>query len=93
MVEILIKRPEAQVFSSVGDGAWVPRAMRAPRWQVSRNTEGQQYRLNAYRVLLTRARAGLAIYVPRGDDDDPTRPPVEFDAIYDALVASGCAAL
>jgi hypothetical protein len=27
---------------------------------------------NAYRVLLTRARQGMVVIVPRGDDEDPT---------------------
>ena len=30
---------------------------------------------NAYRVLLTRARQGMAIFVPPGNPADPTRPP------------------
>jgi hypothetical protein len=64
--------------------------MRAPTWQVIRRPESTRYRLNSYRVLLTRAREGLCIYVPRGSADDPTRSPREFDAIAAALIAAGC---
>jgi hypothetical protein len=75
----------------IWDGrAWMPRKMRAPSWQLLRKDVDQQYRINAYRVLLTRGRAGTAIYVPIGDETDSTRQPTEFDGIFDALVASGC---
>ena len=64
--------------------------MRAPGWQLIRRTESARYRINSYRVLLTRAREGLCIYVPTGCAADPTRTPQEFDAIADTLVAAGC---
>ena len=64
--------------------------MRAPRWQAIKNENGRRYRFNAYRVLLTRARAGLAIFVPRGDVNDPTRQPSEFDEIATGLETAGC---
>jgi hypothetical protein len=70
--------------------AWVPRKMRAPAWQMLRKGVEQQYRINTYRVLLTRGRAGTAIYVPIGDEMDSTRKPNEFDGIFDVLLASGC---
>jgi hypothetical protein len=73
--------------------AWVPRKMRAPTWQILRKDADQQYRINTYRVLLTRGRAGTVIYVPEGDEKDSTRKPKEFDAIFDVLVASGCRSL
>lgn len=44
---------------------------------------------NAYRVLLTRARQGMVIFVPRGDAADATRPPADYDAIADWLQACG----
>jgi hypothetical protein len=47
----------------------------------------------AYRVLLTRARAGVVIYVPRGEPEDDTRRPSQFEAVAEALVAAGCAPL
>jgi DUF2075 family protein len=69
---------------------WVARDMRAPRWQITRQPHRQRFRLNGYRVLLTRARAGSVVYVPRGDADDPTRSPKEFDAVAAILKSSGC---
>jgi hypothetical protein len=72
---------------------WVPRRMQAPNWKVIRDPAKQRYRLNAYRVLLTRARAGLVIFVPPGSEADPTRLPSEHDAIAAALFAAGCRTL
>jgi hypothetical protein len=48
---------------------------------------------NAYRVLLTRARQGMVIFVPRGDAADATRPPSDYDAVADWLTACGVTAL
>jgi hypothetical protein len=70
--------------------SWIPRRMRAPNWQVIRRSDAARYRVNSYRVLLTRAREGLCIYVPKGSAADPTRNPQELDAIADTLVAAGC---
>lgn len=72
---------------------WVPRKMAAPNWRKESKQERRRYRINGYRVLLTRARAGLVIYVPRGDPEDDTRQPNQFDAIARALEAAGCAPL
>lgn len=69
---------------------WQPRRMQAPRWLAISQPERRQFRLNAYRVLMTRARMGLAIYVPMGDPADPTRKPSEFSAIVECLSAAGC---
>ncbi len=69
---------------------WMPRQMRAPSWQAVRRPESARYRINAYRVLLTRAREGTCIYVPRGAADDPTRSPAELDGIAGALLQAGC---
>jgi hypothetical protein len=44
---------------------------------------------NAYRVLLTRARQGMAIFVPAGSDDDQTRKREWYDGIYEYLKEIG----
>jgi hypothetical protein len=72
---------------------WIPRSMRAPTWSQIRRSEKAQYRVNAYRVLLTRAREGVCIYVPVGEALDRTRLPAEFDEIVGALVVAGCVLL
>ena len=44
---------------------------------------------NTYRVLLTRARQGMVIFVPKGDLEDQTRPPEFYDATYEFLKDCG----
>ena len=65
------------------------------------NTEGKQdlmkYMLNAYRVLLTRARSGMVICVPEGNPhktlngfwEDSTRLPEFYDGTYEYLKSLG----
>lgn len=59
------------------------------RWQKRSKTENQRYLENAYRVLLTRAREGMVIFVPRGDPNDVTRLPAYYQGIADYLVDCG----
>ena len=49
----------------------------------------KRYLLNAYRVLLTRARQGMVIFVPPGDDADPTRNAALYDQTYTYLSGLG----
>ena len=71
-------------------GKWIPRQMRAPAWTIRRSPKQAQYRLNAYRVLLTRSRAGMGIFVPQGSETDPTLDPLQFDSTFAALCRAGC---
>jgi hypothetical protein len=59
------------------------------RWQHIHRSERQTYLKNAYRVLLTRARQGMVIVVPDGDDEDATRKRSYYDATYDYLQSIG----
>jgi hypothetical protein len=72
---------------------WHAREFEGTKWrQVSQSSSGiskSDYVRNAYRVLLTRARQGMVIFVPRGDLADSTRPPAEYDAIADWIAACG----
>src|SRR5438067_2055992 len=40
---------------------------------------------NAYRVLLTRARQGMVVFVPPGNTNDPTRSPEFYDSTFNYL--------
>ncbi len=68
---------------------WEPWAFRGSAWQRARQPERQAFIVNAHRVLLTRARQGMVIFVPQGDPDDPTRPPAAYAAIDAALARCG----
>jgi hypothetical protein len=51
--------------------------------------ERRQYLKNAYRVLLTRARQGMVIFVPPGAKQDPTRNPKLYEAVSQYLIDPG----
>lgn len=59
--------------------------------------EEKKYMLNAYRVLLTRARQGIVICVPKGNNrstpegfpEDPTRLPEYYNGTYEYLKSLG----
>lgn len=67
------------------------------RWIPEKNTEAQKYMLNAYRVLLTRARQGIIICVPNGNNrknsegfpEDATRLPEFYDGTFNYLKGLG----
>lgn len=59
------------------------------RWNKIKKAERQAYQLNAYRVLLTRARQGMVICVPEGSTSDPTRNPEFYDGTYEYLKQMG----
>ncbi len=68
---------------------WDHNAFKGSKWNKIRNKEAQQYQLNAYRVLMTRARQGMVICVPEGNPADPTRLPEFYDGTYEYLKAIG----
>ena len=67
------------------NGEWTYNNFVGNRWNAVSSEERKLYLKNAYRVLLTRARQGMAIFVPRGSEDDATRPPEFYDGIYNYL--------
>lgn len=71
------------------DAGWGYHDFRGDRWTRIHNSENQQYLRNAYRVLLTRARQGMVIFVPPGDDDDDTRLPQLYDRTFTYLSGLG----
>ena len=82
---------------SNASGDWLPRYLynggkNGPHWRPERNAAEQEFIRNKYRVLLTRARFGTVIYVPRGSPTDQTRNPAAFDSLAAFLVRCGLAA-
>lgn len=65
--------------------AWQSRTFRGSKWQEVKDPDARRYLKNAYRVLLTRARQGLVIFVPEGDELDPTRHPSFYDHTFNYL--------
>jgi hypothetical protein len=73
----------------IWSGAWVARRFAGTAWQKQKRAEALEYRVNTYRVLLTRARADTVIYVPLGDEHDVTRAPAVFDDVAAVLRRCG----
>lgn len=59
------------------------------KWNRINKEDRKSYLINAYRVLLTRARQGMVICVPEGSTDDPTRQPAFYDGTYEYLKSLG----
>jgi Uncharacterized conserved protein (DUF2075) len=72
-----------------GESGWNYHSFRGDRWCRIAKPDLQRYLCNAYRVLLTRARQGMVIYVPAGDQTDPTRSPSFYDSTYRYLTGLG----
>lgn len=58
-------------------------------WKRVLKPERRRHLLNAYRVLLTRARQGLVIVVPEGDPADPSRRSEFYDPVFQYLKELG----
>ena len=70
---------------------WDHYSFRGTKWIHRNKPEQQRYLVNSYRVLLTRARQGMILFVPKGVDpeEDPTRNKKYYDDIYEYLISCG----
>src|SRR6266568_2189261 len=71
-------------FRFNGSG-WNYHDFRGDRWCNIANPDNRVYLRNAYRVLLTRARQGMVVFIPPGDSNDPTRSPAFYDSTFNYL--------
>ena len=74
-------------------GGWHHWGFKGKKWEHMHKADRQSYLRNAYRVLLTRARQGMVIFVPEGDGEDATRSPEFYDETYRYLRSLGLAEL
>jgi hypothetical protein len=68
---------------------WSFHDFRGDKWTDIHKPENRNYLRNAYRVLLTRARQGMVIFVPPGEPKDPTRRSSYYDCTFDYLTELG----
>jgi hypothetical protein len=66
-------------------GDWSYHSFRGAKWPDVKKPERRQYLKNAYRVLLTRARQGMVIFVPPGAKRDRTRSPDCYEGVSEYL--------
>jgi DUF2075 family protein len=75
-------------FRYKSDG-WEHWSFKSSKWQRILKEDRKRYLLNAYRVLLTRARQGVVIVVPNGSEEDPTRKSPYYDSTFSYLRSLG----
>lgn len=71
------------------ENTWKAYSFVGSKWQNILKEERKKYLINAYRVLLTRARQGMIIVVPEGNDEDETRLPSFYNMTYNYLKSIG----
>lgn len=76
-----------------GGSHWGLKKLRGTVWQNIGQDSARSFLVNSYRVLLTRARQGMLLYVPLGDDQDSTRPSGPFDETARFLMECGATTL
>ena len=64
---------------------WTYNNFNGSKWNHINDETNKLYLKNAYRVLLTRARQGMIIYIPKGNDVDATRVPAFYDYTFNLL--------
>ncbi|PHO10423.1 hypothetical protein CPG37_05065 [Malaciobacter canalis] len=68
---------------------WMFRKFKGTKWQNINKDIIKNYLLNAYRVLLTRARQGMIIFIPNGSVDDKTRLSEFYDETFNYIKEIG----
>ena len=72
---------------------WKYKKFSGTKWKNIHKSESQQYLINSYRVLLTRARQGMIIFVPDGDENDATRSREFYMPTFNYLIETGISEL
>ncbi len=73
----------------IEDGKWKNYQFKGTKWYRINNLVEKSYQINAYRVLLTRARQGMVLCVPEGNSEDFTRLPEFYDGTFEYLKSIG----
>lgn len=68
---------------------WYYQSFKGCKWQNINKEEDKQFTQNAYRVLLTRARQGMVVWIPEGSESDNTRQKKFYDGTYQYLKSIG----
>ena len=71
------------------DEGWKTYSFVGNKWQNIHKEIRRKYLINAYRVLLTRARQGMVIVVPEGNNEDYTRQAEFYNSTFNYLKSIG----
>lgn len=75
------------------DNCWRSKKFNYKKWKEEKSSIKHFFKTNAYRVLLTRARQGMTIFVPQADPADAARLAAGLDKTYQALLQAGAVPL
>ncbi|WP_405562194.1 DUF2075 domain-containing protein [Polaribacter sp. Asnod6-C07] len=73
----------------LNNGVWKYQSFKGSKWMNINQEISKDYLKNTYRVLLTRARQGMVIFIPDGSTLDQTRPKTFYDETYNYLKEIG----
>ncbi|SDD68828.1 Uncharacterized conserved protein [Algoriphagus faecimaris] len=68
---------------------WNYQSFEGTKWKTIKSEVEKSYLRNAYRVLMTRARQGIVIFIPYGNISDQTRPQKLYDSTFEFLKSCG----
>jgi len=71
------------------DGKWKHQNFKGSKWMNINQEITKDYLKNTYRVLLTRARQGMVIFIPNGSELDHTRPKEFYDGTWEYMKQIG----
>ena len=71
------------------ENRWASFNFGGKNWKPNKNERKHQFRVNGYRVLLTRARQGMILYVPQPSAEDSSRLYKELDSTAEFLIDCG----
>lgn len=82
---------DADLRRTKNNSEWDHYSFRGTRWNKRNQPDQKRYLVNSYRVLLTRSRQGMVIFVPVGVEAeiDPSRDKDYYDRIYNYLISCG----
>ncbi len=72
---------------------WGTNNFTGKKWLPNKNPQKHIYRVNSYRVLFTRARQGMIMYVPNPDRSDSSRLHDKLDLTAEFLIKCGAVPL
>ncbi|MDD3465849.1 MAG: DUF2075 domain-containing protein [Campylobacterales bacterium] len=75
------------------ENGWNYQSFKGTKFQNINSETERKYLKNSYRVLLTRARQGMVIYIPEGDNVDCTRNRKYYDGTFEYLKSVGMRAI
>lgn len=68
---------------------WKYQSFKGSKWQNINKEIDKEYLKNTYRVLLTRARQGMVIFIPESSSNDHTRPKMFYENTFEYLKKIG----